>query len=99
MKSILESHGATVEKFIGDAVMAVFGVLVLHEDDALRAVRAAQLTRVRTQSDQFRGASWGGILADRGVVADKSVSAAGQMRDESGFCHPERESNQPQKAR
>src|SRR6266511_3691439 len=41
MKGIVESHGGTVEKFIGDAVMAVFGVPVLHEDDALRAVRAA----------------------------------------------------------
>jgi class 3 adenylate cyclase len=41
MKAILESHGGTVEKFIGDAVMAVFGVPQVHEDDALRAVRAA----------------------------------------------------------
>ncbi len=41
MKGIVESHGGTVEKFIGDAVMAVFGVPTLHEDDALRAVRAA----------------------------------------------------------
>ena len=41
MKAIVELHGGTVEKFIGDAVMAVFGVPVLHEDDALRAVRAA----------------------------------------------------------
>src|SRR5205809_660901 len=41
MKGIVESHGGTVEKFIGDAVMAVFGVPVTHEDDALRACRSA----------------------------------------------------------
>src|SRR5690349_5605508 len=41
MKAIVESHGGTVEKFIGDAVMAVFGVPTAHEDDALRACRAA----------------------------------------------------------
>jgi len=41
MKAIVESHGGSVEKFIGDAVMAVFGVPTAHEDDALRACRAA----------------------------------------------------------
>ncbi len=41
MREVLERHGGTVEKFIGDAVVAVYGVPVLHEDDALRAVRAA----------------------------------------------------------
>jgi class 3 adenylate cyclase/tetratricopeptide (TPR) repeat protein len=41
MREIVERHGGSVEKFIGDAVMAVFGVPQVHEDDALRACRAA----------------------------------------------------------
>ena len=41
LRTILERHGGAVEKFVGDAVMAVFGIPAAHEDDALRAVRAA----------------------------------------------------------
>ena len=41
MKPVLERHGGTIEKYIGDAIMAVFGLPRMHEDDALRAVRAA----------------------------------------------------------
>jgi class 3 adenylate cyclase/tetratricopeptide (TPR) repeat protein len=47
MKDALERHGGTVEKFVGDAVMAVFGIPTVHEDDALRAVRAAADMRDR----------------------------------------------------
>jgi class 3 adenylate cyclase/tetratricopeptide (TPR) repeat protein len=53
---VLEHHGGTVEKFIGDAVMAVFGIPVLHEDDALRAVRAVTELReaLAALNDEFR---------------------------------------------
>jgi len=47
LRPIIESHGGTVEKFIGDEVMAVFGVPIAHDDDADRAVRAAFAIRER----------------------------------------------------
>jgi class 3 adenylate cyclase len=40
MRSVLEEHGGLIEKYIGDAIMAVFGLPRVHEDDALRAVSA-----------------------------------------------------------
>jgi class 3 adenylate cyclase len=46
-RAVAQRHGGTVEKFIGDAVLAVFGVPVTHEDDALRAVRAGAELRQR----------------------------------------------------
>ena len=53
-REILERHGGTVEKFIGDAVVSVFGVPRTHEDDALRAARSAielRDTVARTNDD------------------------------------------------
>jgi class 3 adenylate cyclase len=48
LRAIVERHGGVVEKFVGDAVMAVFGIPTAHEDDALRAVRAASEMRAST---------------------------------------------------
>jgi class 3 adenylate cyclase/tetratricopeptide (TPR) repeat protein len=67
MKAIVERHGGTVEKFIGDAVMAVFGVPVAHEDDALRAVcAAAEMRDALPELDvQARiGVNTGGVVTD-----------------------------------
>ena len=54
-REILVAHGATVEKFIGDAVMAVFGVPAAHEDDAERAVRAALALRADVSPNREDG--------------------------------------------
>jgi class 3 adenylate cyclase/DNA-binding SARP family transcriptional activator/tetratricopeptide (TPR) repeat protein len=66
VSAVLERHGGTVEKFIGDAVMAVFGVPTIHEDDALRALRAT--IEIRREVETLNGeleARWGARLAVR----------------------------------
>ena len=57
LRAIIERHGGAVEKFVGDAVMAVFGIPVSHEDDALRAVRAPRRCGRRSPRTGSRPAS------------------------------------------
>src|SRR5215204_7497494 len=83
MQLVLERHGATVEKFIGDAVMAVFGVPFVHEDDALRAVRASfEMRDALEELNAEISPSWGVELAIRiGVNTGEVVAgdaASGQ---------------------
>ena len=84
MREVLGRHGGTVEKVIGDAVMAVFGIPELHEDDALRAVRAAvEMTEALDDLNSELEHSWGVRLQMRtGVNTGEVVTAnaaGGQM--------------------
>jgi class 3 adenylate cyclase/tetratricopeptide (TPR) repeat protein len=76
MRDAIESHGGTVQKFIGDAVMAVFGIPVLHEDDALRAIRAAfdMLAAVERLNDEV-GRSWNVVIELRTGINTGEVVA------------------------
>jgi len=69
-QAVVERHGGTVEKFIGDAVMAIFGLPRVHEDDAVRAVRAADELR--------RSFSHGDLVVRIGVNTGEVVSGVGQ---------------------
>jgi class 3 adenylate cyclase/tetratricopeptide (TPR) repeat protein len=95
MRAALERHGGTVEKFIGDAVMAVFGVPSIHEDDALRAVRAAgemreALTTLNKELERDHGVSLtarigvntGEVVAgdlDHSLVTGDAVNVAARL--------------------
>lgn len=81
MRAVIERHGGTVAKFIGDAVMAVFGIPHVHEDDALRAVRAAAEMRdalVLLNEDLQR--DWGIVIQVRtGVNTGEVVTEHGDV--------------------
>src|SRR3954454_3049615 len=84
MRTILERHGGTVEKFVGDAVMAVFGVPVAHEDDALRAVRAAWEMREAVPALGLAariGVNTGEVVAGEGdtLVTGDAVNVAARL--------------------
>jgi len=76
MRLTIDRHGGTVEKFIGDAVVGVFGVPVAHEDDAVRAVRAASEMHERlAELNEHLDAGFGVRLAVRiGLYSGEVVS-------------------------
>jgi predicted ATPase/class 3 adenylate cyclase len=76
MRVILQRHGGTVEKYIGDAIMAVFGLPRIKEDDALRAVRAAHEMKLALAAlnDELERV-WGVRLANRTGVNTGEVVA------------------------
>jgi class 3 adenylate cyclase/tetratricopeptide (TPR) repeat protein len=80
-RAAIERHGGTVEKFIGDAVMAVFGVPTIREDDALRAVRAAQELRAGVEIDVRIGLNTGEVVTGAGdsLVTGDAVNVAARL--------------------
>jgi class 3 adenylate cyclase/tetratricopeptide (TPR) repeat protein len=76
MKLVVERHGGVVSKFVGDAVMAAFGLPLVHEDDALRAVRAAAEMRetLGGLNEEF-ALSWGVTVGVRTGVNTGEVLA------------------------
>jgi predicted ATPase/class 3 adenylate cyclase len=84
MRSAVERHGGSVEKFIGDAIMAVFGVPQLHEDDALRAVRAAiDMRDTLRQLNLELERKWGVTLSPRTGLNTGEVLAGDPSRGEA----------------
>ena len=84
-RAALERHGGTVEKFIGDAVMAVFGIPQLHEDDALRALKAAVELRqaiVDLELQARIGVNTGEVMAGSGdaLVTGDAVNTAARLQ-------------------
>src|SRR6476659_4912584 len=75
MRGVSESHGGTIEKIIGDAIVAVFGLPVQHDDDALRAVEAAAETqRALAALNDRLDQTWGVRLVVRTGIATGEVT-------------------------
>jgi class 3 adenylate cyclase/tetratricopeptide (TPR) repeat protein len=80
MRDVVERHGGFVENYVGDAVMAVFGIPIAHEDDALRAVRAAAEMRdeVAALRGELRRARGVELAVRFGVNTGQAVTGAAE---------------------
>jgi len=86
---VLERHGGTVEKFVGDAVMAVFGIPVSSENDALRAVRAAVELHQSVHDlglEARIGVNTGEVVSGRGdtLVTGDAVNVSARLEQAAG---------------
>jgi class 3 adenylate cyclase/tetratricopeptide (TPR) repeat protein len=82
MRPIIEQHAGTLAKFVGDAVLAVFGIPTLHEDDALRAVRTA--VEMRKELERLNPAlerRFGVTISTRTGVNTGAVAGVGLVPD------------------
>jgi class 3 adenylate cyclase/tetratricopeptide (TPR) repeat protein len=85
-RAAIERHGGTVEKFIGDAVMAVFGIPTVHEDDALRATRAALELRDAVEVDVRIGVNTGEVVTGgpEKLATGDAVNIAARLEQAAG---------------
>ena len=82
VKPVVERHGGVLAKFIGDAVMAVFGLTELHEDDALRAVRTAvEMRETLVRLNEHFEQRYGVVLATRTGINTGTVAGKGLVPD------------------
>ena len=81
LSAVVQRHGGIVDKYIGDAIMAVFGMPFLHEDDALRAVRAAvEMRETLAILNHELEAGWGVRLMNRIGINTGEVIAGDQTQ-------------------
>jgi class 3 adenylate cyclase len=84
LRSVVEQHGGTIEKFVGDAAMAIFGLPHVHEDDAVRAVRAAFAMRDAVGKSDLHvriGVNTGEVVAGGGetLATGDAVNVAARL--------------------